>query len=165
MRWPDFNVDSDPRLAAKVSQVLETWESTPYVVGQRARGYGTNCVGFVTGVLDDLYGSVTQWLRYPDDLAFTNPAGAVRAMENIMAQYPQHRILPEGVALEPADILVVSRPVGGPTHAIFVGAGPNELWQSAKKGVSQTSTHRIRRTWPKLVRVFRMNDRENWLES
>lgn len=106
---------------------LESWLGTPYREGDQMQGIGVDCVRFVCGVLDEMYGYQRELPRnLPSDRALHDREGAIAAMHRLLTLYPADEILDK--AVEPGDILVWSPSGGGPGHAMIAGPDPSILW-------------------------------------
>jgi hypothetical protein len=145
----------------RVRTVLETWRGTRYQAGQQARGRAVDCVRFIAGVLDDLYGFVRERLeRLPPDTSLHDPEGARAALRTFLRIYSPN-VQVEGDSVESGDVVIVGPAEGGPGHALIVGGRRGELWHASSRGVVQGGysiddgqMH---------VGTFRVTDKELWL--
>lgn len=137
-----------PRLGV----ALERWRGTPYRADQQAPGVGVDCVRFVCGVLDEVFGQVTDARTLPQDVALHQPALARSAMKLIMELYsPFERV--EGRSLVGGDVIVVGPKDGGPGHVMIVGPDPFTIWHATHPRV-QTTGFSLPST-QKIFRVYR----------
>lgn len=157
----------DPRIATKLALILAGWEGTPYVPGRQVAGRGplagVDCIRFVCGVLDALYGYTREPTfahTLPPDGAMHNRAGAIKSMRKILSLYQPGENVTDG-SLEPGDVIVAGVPGGGPGHALIVGERPNTLWHSTHKGVAWTGLSLGAQS--EVHGVFRCTDRERWV--
>jgi len=166
MEWRALSIKGAEAISRKLGSILESWRDTPYLPGQQAKGAGggVDCVRFVCGVVDELYGFRRAELpRLPQDRSLHDRAGAVKAMKFMRRLYEPNLPIEDGV-FEPGDILVVSAPDGGPGHAMIVGAEPNTLWHSTGRFVQMTGIGFLWATYHswKFCGGYRMQDREKW---
>jgi len=137
--------------------------------GQQVAGQATDCIRFVTGVLDTLYG----WRRelpknHPLDTALHSPEEAWAALRNLLRLYPEAEQVPprmDGVwEVQPGDIVVTGPSQGGPGHAILVGPDKNTCWEAADPHVCKIGIGLSYRT-QRVYKVYRMNNREEWIDG
>lgn len=158
-----LELDPDGAIAARFARILASWEWTRYLPGCQAKGAtgGVDCVRFVAGVLDELYGFARVPIdRLPQDIALHRPKGARAAMRKILRIYSPHERV-TGIAVQPADILVVGEPRGGPGHAMIVGPRRNTLWHATPIGVHYTGFGQYAGR-AVVHEVYRMRDRARW---
>ena len=157
--------ESLPVLKSKLNCILESWEGTPYGKGMQAKQVGVDCVRFVFGVLDELYGhSYRPTLKIPEDTAFHQPKTSVKAMNHLISNYPSERLVPYHL-LELGDILITGAKGKGPGHAMIVGSEKNHKWHM--------DSHFVSRTGPLftsgnsslyyLYRIYRIKDKHLWI--
>lgn len=160
---PEFaGREAEARLVTeRVMTVLQEWDQTPYMAGQSCKGVAVDCVRFVSGVLDDLYGSRTDVPRDVQDIAMHDPKGATRTMRRIRRMFPAHHKVTDRI-IEPGDAIVVGEAHGGPGHALFVGAEKNTLWQATKKGVQRCGLG-LADGWQEIFRIYRFEDKGSWI--
>ena len=158
-------VFSDGPLAALTAEI-ESWEGTPYMAGQQAKGAGVDCVRFVTSILDFLVGVKTDYSTLPADASLHARDACIAGMLSIKRRYPcdtvfhSERMNAKRV-VQPGDVVVVGAPQGGPGHAMIVGPRPNTLWHSAHPNVHMTGLSFIVGE-QKVYRVYRLHNRESW---
>lgn len=151
---------SPPELSgfvARLERILAGWRGTRYLAGSGARGTGADCVGFVAGVLDEMFGTTTPRSHLPADLSLHSRVGAIAAMRAIRRTFRAHYAVKDGV-LEPGDVVVTGPVDGGPGHAMIVGCRRAQVWHCTpgggvcRTGYSITGLHKV-------FRVYRMEDR------
>ncbi len=157
-------LDAGGAVTAKLERILGTWEGTPYMEGCQAvgSGGGVDCVRFVSGVLDALYGFQRVPIdRLPQDMALHRPESARAAMRQILRIYEPNVEVKDGRA-QPGDVVIVGEAQGGPGHALIVGTRKNTLWHATQSiGVHFTGFGQYARV-AVVHAVFRMADREQW---
>lgn len=154
LRWHPSEFD------ARVGAVLESWVGTPYHLSQQRKGEAVDCVRFVAGALDELYGWTRAPIdRLPPDTALHDPQGAMAAMRAILRLYQPNEEVPL-LDTEAGDVLVVGPPHGGPGHAMIVGARPATLYHATASGVQRSG---LLLPAGSSARLFRLLDREAWL--
>lgn len=157
LEWRDL--DTCACVKPRLLKILQSWEGTPYMDGQRLRGVATNCIGFASGVLDELYGSESSFPRLPPDTAMHNRREAMRIMRTMMRAFQHEQAIDY---VEPGDVLVTGELGGGPGHIIVVGE--RQLWQSTRffgvrpTGLGLIQTHQV------FHAAFRMLNKESWCE-
>lgn len=158
--WKDtLTLTSEARAA--LAAALLPWEGTPYLVGQQTRGAGVDCVRFVCGVLDELYGKKTPIETLPQDAALHVPGRATVAMGRIWKLYQPNIEVLDGT-IEPGDILITGRLGAGPGHAMIAGPRRWILWESTNDGVHYTGLGGIAASGHVLSHVFRPLNKRKW---
>jgi len=156
-----LDVDPDGAVAARFGSILSSWEWTRYLPGCQRKGQGVDCVRFVAGVLDELYGFARAATdRLPQDIALHRPEGARAAMRKILRIYSPHERV-TGISVQPGDIFVIGEPQGGPGHAMIVGPRKNTLWHATLLGVHFTGFGQYAGLTT-VHEVYRMRDRARW---
>jgi hypothetical protein len=151
--------------ALRVGGVLQSWDGTPYMHGQAAKGVGVDCIRFVCAVLNELYGEQRASIpRLPQDTAMHNPKGAFRVLREVLRIYPEHDEVIETGVIEPGDVIITAKPGCGPGHSIFVGPDKNVLWHSVEPMVCRVGIGEVGGGNPEFMpyRVYRMRDKEKW---
>ncbi len=144
----------------RLEAVLASWEGTPYVGGQQAKGDGVDCIRFGCAVLDELYALPRTPLPIrAADASMHDRPGSMSVMRQIIRRYPHHTIITDGM-VEPGDIFVVGPAQGGPGHMMIVGPARNTVWQASATKVHFTGLYLP--SGATLFRVYRMVDRETW---
>jgi cell wall-associated NlpC family hydrolase len=156
MLWVPWN---NEKAVNRLQTVLESWKGTPYRPGQQAKGFGVDCVRFVTGVLDELRGTSTPIKRLPPALSLHNSQMATAALHEIISAFPSD-VLEDTETVEPGDIIVCRiGHDGGPGHVYIVGGRPYEIWHSMEVcGVTQSGLASVKY----LLRCWRYKERELW---
>lgn len=163
LRWRPINVGSplDNELAMRaIGRELESWEGTPYMLGQQVKQEGVDCVRFVCAIMDFLGGRRTPLPALPADAAMHSRQTAIKSMLAIKRLFePLSQVEDDWV--EPGDLLVVGPCRGGPGHGIIVGHRENELWEAGTRRVQRTG-------WSlpevsELYAVYRKGDRTSWI--
>lgn len=152
--------EAPPELAgfvSRLSAILESWRGTRYLAGSGAKKAGADCVGFVVGALDELFGTRTPRQDLPADASMHSHDGAIACMRAVRKAFRAHVVVRDGV-LEPGDVIVTGPTDGGPGHAMLVGVRVGELWHCTPRsgvhrtGYPLTGLHRV-------FRVYRMEVR------
>jgi len=134
----DFPHEQAVKIHLRLADVLTSWEDTPYLAGEQAKGHGTDCIRFVCGALDELAGVSNIIPREMQDVSMHDHRKAIKIMRMIQNLYPDYIELPRRVQeLQPGDVIVTGQASGGPGHAILVGSQRNTIWQATKKGVKK----------------------------
>ena len=159
--WPDDLV------AQRIDRVLRSWDETPYMLGQCAKGVGVDCIRYVCAVLNELYGRDNfDFEHLPGDSDMFNREGAERVLRKVIRMYPATQIL--GITdeswVEPGDVIITAKPGCGPGHSIFVGNHPRTLWHAIDGGVQEIDIDEVGGGHPKFTpyRIMRMSDKETW---
>lgn len=150
LRWDPLV--EDPAWAARVEEVCERWEGTPYREGNQRCGAGVDCVRFVAAVADELRGTSTPLPVLPADRAFHDPQGARAAMRTMIRALGARKV--SNGLLRPGDGLVTAPPGGGPGHAMIAG-GRRYLYH-AVRGSSVVRTG-LGLDGYRLVGIFRLD--------
>jgi len=146
----------------RLKQVLGPWLGTPYMKGQRCKGSGVDCVRFVTGVLDELYGfERVSAPKLPQDVALHSRATAIGAMKALLEIYPFHEEV-TGPMIQPGDIIVVGPLKGGPGHVMIVGPRRNTLWHSHQPIGVQITGLAFNEQEQEVFKIYRLQDRHSW---
>lgn len=152
----------DPRVEARLGEVLRSWDRTPYHAGWAAKGQGVDCVRFVCAVLDELHGTRTPLSTLPPDASLHDARGSAAALRTIRALFPEHETVRSG-PLQPGDVLVTGPSDGGPGHAMIAGPLRNSLWHSTGRGVQRTGLRYAGLTHNRLFRIYRHRNKLEWL--
>lgn len=122
--------------AQRIESILKSWEGTRYLSGCQAKQVGVDCVRFVSGVLDELFGTKTILERLPRDIAFRDNDKCFSALRAFMERYEYVKIADGN--LQPGDVVMVGPLAGGPGHALITGS--RHLWQCGTFKVERTGT-------------------------
>lgn len=163
----NFRWEPVPFIQDKIQKVLDSWEGTPYSIGQCQKGIGVDCVRFVCSVYDELYGFTrSEYKRLPQDVALHNKEGAINSMKEIIGLYDKaESIDPDTTTrttLQPGDALIVGPKNGGPGHCLIVGGKKNRVYHSLDPCVKWTGMKFFSKD-QKLFRIYRMSDRDRWV--
>ncbi len=161
--WTPLEGPDAEAITSRIDEVLASWVDTPYLAGEQAKGVGTDCVRFVCGALDDLYGVSNFIPREMQDVSMHNIKGALKVLKTIKELYPNHVELElHDRIVTPGDVIVTKQAQGGPGHAILVGAQRNTLYQATKKGVKQCGFGFIS-YFQQISMVYRSSNKATWL--
>lgn len=72
-----------------IQDILLKWEGTPYLSGQRIPGRGVDCVGFLCGVLDELFGLDPDKLP-PSELGLSETLRLAKRYPHQKLKWPYH---------------------------------------------------------------------------
>lgn len=167
-RWEPFEVEGlsareNAGILDRIESILLSWDGTPYMAGQQTKGRAVDCARFVAAVLDELYGEPrSRPEALPQDAAMHDPRLAAETIE-LMRRIYRPNLEVANCLIQPADIVVVGPPGGGPGHAMIAGFRPNTLWHSIAAGrwVRQAG---FGAPWSyKVFGLYRQGDREKWL--
>lgn len=125
---------------SKFQSLLDDWEGTPFMLGQRVKGVAVDCVNFVAAVLDEITGQKTSIASLPTDSCFHDPKRTYSAFRSFLCKYLHTEVTPfDGVYhLEPGDIIVCGPKDGGPGHGMVVGVEKNVLYHCDHLSVTRT---------------------------
>jgi hypothetical protein len=149
--------DGTDLVMAVLDRVLRSWEDTPYGEQQQLKGVAVNCVLFVSGVSDEMRGTITPIRTLPPDHCLHDRDGTTAAMHQLAIAC--NAKLSHSKEIEPGDVLVVGPIGGGPGHAMIVGVRPGEIWHATKSGVTRTG---LGIEGYELFGVFRVQDKAKW---
>lgn len=146
----------------RLLRVLESWRGTRYMSGQQCKGVKADCIGFVFGVVDEMYGRPSpDRTVLPADTAMHSREKAIGCMKTLRRLYMPNVPINQRF-LEPGDIVVTGHSQGGPGHVMIVGPGRNTLWHCNEGiGVAQTGLG-LADGFQSIFGVFRFLDREKW---
>jgi len=156
MKWQHL----DPKIETALQNTISPWIGCPYMPGQQCKGIGVDCIRFVTGVLDELYGISRDIKCLPMDVCMHRPAQAVESMLQIMKLYP-HTSLKDLSTVEPGDI-VITGTADGPGHAMIAGQLDNQLWHTNGRKVVMAAPRFSSRSLSRLFRIVRPANKEGW---
>lgn len=156
-----------PGLTDRLSDVLASWEGTPYESGQRFIQRGADCIGAVFGVIDDLDGRArAEFPGMPHDVALHNGDTARAALRDLIRRYQPISKVPQradGIyCVEPGDLVVTGHPGGGPGHVEIVGVRPGHLWHSLPDSGFHRGGWSLFDTQV-LFAIYRIEDKERWV--
>lgn len=143
---------------ARIGRILKSWEGTRHVAGCQLKKGGVDCVRFVSGVLDELYGIKTELARLPQDAAYHAKDTCFAALRAFMELYKYTEV--ENGILQPGDIVVAGPIGGGPGHALV--AGLDCLWHCTSMGVARTGLDLSQSSGQFLKKILRGSNRERW---
>ncbi len=136
LSWKPLDFEGSDIVTERISDICQEWEHTPYMSGQQVKGVGADCMRFVCGVMDELYGQKHEIPRQIQDQSLHDPKGAAEVLKMIQGYYLDLRTLEVGDrCVEPGDVIITGHGCGGPGHAIIVGARKNTVWQALKQSV------------------------------
>lgn len=150
-------------LDARLERILASWDGTRYMSGQQQRGTHADCIGFVFGVVDELYGRPSPPRpSLPPDTAMHSREQALATIKTLRRLYAPNSPVTDGF-IEPGDIVVTGHAQGGPGHVMLVGPYRNTLWHCVNEiGVCQTGLG-LADGYETIFGVYRFDDRERWL--
>ena len=162
-------IGADPkdgaRVAYRIGEVLYSWLDTPYMLGQRSKGQGVDCINFLIAVLDELYGFARPeliGLRLRGDRSLHNKIESERTKAAILSVYSPNCIVPS-FQVEPGDIVITGPARGGPGHAMIVSDKPGVLVHATVRGGVQTAGCGYDRRTQRPLEVWRLLDKHRWL--
>ena len=157
-----LNQEQTEQLARRVDLILKSWEKTPYRLGESCKGRGVDCIHFMSGVLDELYGFPREAIaKLQGDTCLHSPKSAKAAMRVIIRTYSSHKRVTDDT-IEPGDALVTGPINGGPGHVMIAGT-LNRLWHATlNNGIEQTGSA-YRPDLETLHEIYRATDKEKWL--
>lgn len=144
----------------RIHKILLSWEGTPHMDGQQAKGLGVDCVRFVAGVLDELRGTHTKVNHLPPDTAFHARESCIRAFRQFMIGFNGYE-LAETDTMQPGDVMITGPANGGPGHAIFIGCDQS-LWHAASDNVVRSSIDILNLSVYQYKTTLRVSDRVLW---
>ena len=86
----------------RLESILKEWEGTPRMMGQKAKGAGADCVGFIVGVMQELVGA--KMANPPLADAFQVRSTTEQAFRDYLKAYPADIV--EGDTIEPGDVVL-----------------------------------------------------------
>jgi len=159
MKTEPLNIFNNPKQSAQVEErlrrILKSWEGTPHMDGQRAKGVGVDCVQFVAAVLDELAGTETELKSLPKDTAFHQRDKAVAGMKLFIKHFNGEKV---DEPYQPGDVFITGPLSGGPGHAIILGPDRG-LWHSATNRVIRSGFDALNSPVYKHKATFRVKDR------
>lgn len=167
--WRNLCIDNpdlywcSSQIQKRLERVLSSWDLTGYMSGQQCKGVKADCIGFVFGVIDEMYGRPSPKRDVlPHDTAMHSRDKAIACMKALRRLYAPNSPVEDG-SLEPGDIVVTGHSTGGPGHVMIVGARKNTLWHCNEGvGVHQTGLGFAQGS-ECIFGVYRFDDRELWV--
>lgn len=149
--------------ADRLERILEEWRGTKYMSGQQCKGTAADCIGFVFGEVDELYGRPSpDRTVLPPDTAMHSPEKARATMRKLRRLYSPNSVVTDRY-IEPGDVIVVGPHGGGPGHIMSVGPRKNTLWHcSNQTGVVQVGLS-FSNEYQQIFGIYRFDDREKWV--
>jgi cell wall-associated NlpC family hydrolase len=165
--WKPLSTLNGKEVMARMEEVLQEWAGTPYRSGQKCKGVGADCIGFVFSIIDELDGRErAQSALLPPDAALHDRGGAFRAVAAMRRLYaPAERLRkPRGgkLELEPGDLLVVGTSKGGPGHIMIVGPRRNTIWHTTVIPGAHQAGWALGTGYERIYAVYRLKDRHRW---
>lgn len=163
LRLPDIlRVGSEALVLEKLRSILESWQDTKYGSGQRCRGVAADCIGFVSGALDDIDGRPrAQDPRVPVDSCLHDPERSRAAVRDLLDVYKPWVSVSRD--LQPFDVVVAGPAGGGPGHVLLVGPQRNTLWHCSQGQGVHMSGWALGEGYESSHAAYRLGDRERWL--
>jgi cell wall-associated NlpC family hydrolase len=166
--WQPMSVERADEIQARMLRVLEGWAGTKYLSGQRCKGVGVDCIGFVFGLIDELDGKGrASFASIPSDAALHSKVTAYKAVVALRRTYsPAIRLRKaqgSPMALEPGDLLVVGTQLGGPGHLMIVGPRKNTIWHAMPGSQVAQCGWCTGDGYERVFAVYRLLDRDAWL--
>lgn len=154
-----------PALQARMERILAEWQFTPYGSGQSLKGVAADCIGFGCGALDELDGRRrTVGAELPPDASLHDRKKSMKAVAKLRRLFhPAFRV--RGRKVQPFDLLVAGPAFGGPGHLMLVGPRRNTLWHCSGGCGTDRAGWALERGYETLFAVYRLADREHWLEG
>lgn len=153
-----LTAEENQSVAERLEQILMSWEGTRYLPGSQVKQCGVDCVRFVSGVLDELYGEQTPLPRLPQDASFHAKDTCYSALKDFLSRYSCSPV--EDGKLQPGDVLIAGPNGGGPGHALIVGK--DCIWHCDSRSVVKTGLGFNLGGAYFLKRIYRGCDRERW---
>lgn len=148
----------------RVHKIASSWENTKYMPLQSRKGGGVDCIRFVCGVADELYGySRGPAITLPPDQSLHDREGAIAAMKALCRRYEPLADVTSDPFIEPGDIIVVGPVGGGPGHAMIVGGYRGHVWECLQEQGVQRSGMPAFGDILELFRIYRVLDKHKWL--
>jgi len=148
-------------LTLELYKILKSWEKTPYMEGQCAKGSGVDCIRFISSVLSVLTSSSLPLETLPSDASLHNRETTQKALKVLRNTFPPNK-LHKRKTVQPGDVLVTGPPAGGPGHAMIVGTEPYTLWHTTQRtGVCKTGFS-LPPKYQKVFGIYRLRNRGKW---
>ena len=161
-----LQIDADPSLDSKLldrfQDILESWEDTPYMDGQQAKGVGVDCVHFVSAVLDELEGIKIPLDKIPQDACFHDKEKCSMAFRKFMRVYGAVNI--GNYNVQPGDVIICGPSNGGPGQAVSVGPH-GFMWHCDGYRVSKRGCEFFNLGEYVFKTVLRSKRRSNWIKN
>lgn len=141
-------------LRDRLDAVLCSWEGTPRMAGQRAKNIGTDCAGFIAGIMEEMVGGRLDSPPLLD--AFQVRCTAEKAFRKYLGAFPADVL--DGDVVEPGDVLLVGRRGMGMEHVLF--AGNTYLWHCNHVGVAKTGG--TLQGGMSVKKILRYRDKGDW---
>ena len=153
-----------PEAEIALDRVLRSWLGTPYIIGQRLRGVGADCVQLVVGILDQLERRVVPSIvpRLPWNCAIHSVRAAFSTVRAIRTAFPSFVVRDDVV--EPGDILIPrpttnNRSAPRPGHVLIVSPRKNiALHTTCETAACWTSIHNL-----EILRTYRPRNKHLWM--
>lgn len=141
----------------RLTEVLESWKGTPYLAGHAIKGQGADCIQFVNGVLNELYGRDVVLPRLPATAAYHSESAANPVLKALMKGFPYDRV----DEVEPGDIIVSqSAAVRTLPHHVLIASANPLVYFHCFDGVGVCSTPGV--TWITHC-IFRTREKHLWV--
>ena len=137
----------------RLGQILNDWEGTPRMMGQKAKGAGADCVGFIVGVMQELVGNKMDNPPLAD--AFQVRSTTEQSFRAYLKAYPADVV--EGEVVEPGDIIIVGTKIQPMKHAMI--AGNRFLWHCGANVVERAS---FTLDGMRVNKILRYKDKGGW---
>lgn len=117
----------------RLQEILDRWEGTPYMDGQRMCGQGVDCVRLVEAILEELFDFEDDFTveRVAQDSACHDERTVTRVMNQLQRRYPHTFDTSDEV--QPGDIVIINQGKG-PGHCAIVGTRVNIVYHAIPFG-------------------------------
>jgi hypothetical protein len=122
--------------------------------GQKVKGVGTDCVGFIVGVMEEMVGDTLDHAPLAD--AFQVRNSFEKSLRMYLKAYPAYSVSVADV--EAGDVLLIGRDRKGLEHVLMVGN--DNLWHCGSRGVSRAGLNV--QSPMVLKKVLRYRYKETW---
>jgi len=127
-----LSVEENLAVVSRIEKIIHEWEGTRYQAGCQTKGVAVDCVRFVSGVLDELYGEGKVDLpRLPQDISFHDREGSMAGLKHFLTHYPH--VEADLNQLQPGDVIVAGPRDGGPGHGLI--CGETSMWHCDSRSV------------------------------
>lgn len=149
-------------LVTHVQNHIELWVGCPYVAGGSSPIYGADCLRSAGKLIGSIYGKSINIEDLPQDLGMNDRVKATRAMRKIRRSFMPNSIV-RNYELNAGDVLVTAWINGGPGHVMI--CGDNALYHCPRQFGKFCKTGFIIPEGQELSRIYRYDNREEWLQS
>ena len=160
----------DPKIISRIKESCDSWDGTPFMLGQSAKGLGVDCIRFVVGFLCDMYRLDARDYKFPlisTEACYNDPKLADDIFSQLLHHFPSTKV-PKNPTdglfhIQPGDIVCCGPDGGTYGHGMIVGALPCTFYHATSMGVMLSGGDFMNVGVYQFKAFYRPNNRLMWI--